>query len=317
VIVFGHIAVVVHVARATAAGAWSSQEERMRFTRSRSRLLVAAVGLGLAATATATPAVAAPPEEAGAKTLAAVYAAVDSAVNRSALSGIAWYTDEATDKVVVTADSTVPASALSRLTRSVGVDADAVTVKRAAGEFKPLLGAGDAIHGSGYRCSVGFNVRSGGTHYFLTAGHCAEEVATWYTNSGQTTRIGPTVKSSFPGNDYALVRYDNTSLSHQGGFSVGDARVGQRVTRDGSSTGVHSGRVEALDVSVRYRGSGTVRGMIQTDICAESGDSGGPLYAGETALGITSGGSGDCSSGGTTFYQPVREAVRAYDVNVY
>ncbi|WP_256206503.1 S1 family peptidase [Nocardioides luteus] len=264
------------------------------------------------------PAVAAPPEQKrNARALAAVYSAVDAAVNRSALSGIAWYTDEATGKVVVTADSTVPEGALSKLTDAVGVDADAITLKRAEGEFKPFLGPGDAIHGGGYRCSLGFNVRSNGTHYFLTAGHCADEVETWYTNSGQTTRIGPTVKSSFPGNDYALVRYANSSLSHQGGYSVGDARVGQRVTRDGSSTGVHSGEVEALDVSVRYRGSGTVRGMIQTDICAESGDSGGPLYAGSTALGITSGGSGDCSSGGTTFYQPVREALNAYDVNIY
>lgn len=289
----------------------------MRFTRSRSRLLAAAVGLGLAATAAATPATAAPPEPGvGAKTLAAVHAAVDTAINRSALSGIAWYTDETTGSVVVTADSTVPASALRRLTRTVGADADSITVKRATGEFKPFLGAGDAIYGSGSRCSLGFNVRSGGTDYFLTAGHCAEEVGTWYTNAGRTTRIGRTVKSSFPGNDYALVRYDNTSLTQQGGYSVGDARVGQKVTRDGSTTGVHSGRVEALDVSVRYR-SGTVRGMIQTDICAESGDSGGPLYAGSTALGITSGGSGDCDSGGTTFYQPVREAVDAYDVNIY
>ncbi len=290
----------------------------MRFTRSRNRLLAAAVGLGLAATAAAMPAVAAPPEEKrSARALAAVHSAVDAAVNRSALSGIAWYTDEATGKVVVTADSTVPEGALSRLTDAVGVEADALTVKRAEGEFKPFLGPGDAIHGGGYRCSLGFNVRSNGTHYFLTAGHCAEDVEAWYTNSGQTTRIGPTVKSSFPGNDDALVRYANSSLSHAGGYSVGDARVGQRVTRDGSSTGVHSGKVEALDVSVRYRGSGTVRGMIQTDICAESGDSGGPLYAGSTALGITSGGSGDCSSGGTTFYQPVREALNAYDVNIY
>lgn len=291
----------------------------MGFIRSRNRLLAAAVGLGLAATAAATPAAAAPPpeEKLSAKSLAAVHSAVDSAVSRSALAGIAWYTDEATGKVVVTADSAVPDIALDRLTRTIGVDADSITVKRAKGEFRPLLGAGDAIYGGGIRCSLGFNVRSGGTHYLLTAGHCAEEVGTWYTNSRETTRIGPTTKSSFPGNDYALVRYGNSSLTHSGGYTVGDARVGQRVTREGSSTGVRSGRVEALNVSVRYRGAGTVRGMIQVDVCAESGDSGGPLYAGSTALGITSGGTGDCSSGGTTFFQPVREAVNAYDVNIY
>lgn len=33
--------------------------------------------------------------------------------------------------------------------------------------------------------------------------------------------------------------------------------------------------------------------------------------------GITSGGSGDCRSGGTTFYQPVTEAASAYGVTVY
>src|SRR5688572_6335133 len=107
----------------------------MGFIRSRNRLLAAAVGLGLAATAAATPAAAAPPEEKlSAKALAAVHSAVDSAVSRSALAGIAWYTDEATGKVVVTADSAVPDTALDRLTRTIGVDADAITVKRAKGE---------------------------------------------------------------------------------------------------------------------------------------------------------------------------------------
>jgi hypothetical protein len=52
-----------------------------------------------------------------------------------------------------------------------------------------------------------------------------------------------------------------------------------------------------------------VSGLIQTTVCAEPGDSGGPLYAGSTALGLTSGGSGDCTSGGTTFFQPVTKAL--------
>lgn len=306
----------------------------MRFTRIRATMAAATFGLGLAVSAVGTPAVAAPPQPASdspdssdsqasngsgisPKALAAVRSAVDTAVDRSSLSGIAWYTDQATGKVVVTVDSTVSKSALGAVTKAVGVDTAALSVRQVKGEFKPLLGAGDAIYGAGYRCSLGFNVRSGGTYYFLTAGHCGDRAENWFTNSGQSIRIGPTAKSSFPGNDYALVRYDNTSLTHPGGYSAGDAHVGQRVTRDGSSSGVHSGSVEALNVSVKYKGSGTVRGMIQTDVCAESGDSGGPLYAGSTALGITSGGSGDCSSGGTTFFQPVREALDAYGVNIY
>jgi len=57
--------------------------------------------------------------------------------------------------------------------------------------------------------------------------------------------------------------------------------------------------------------------MIQTTVCAEPGDSGGPLYAGTVALGLTSGGSGNCQTGGTTFFQPVTEALSKYKVSVF
>ncbi|WP_328528303.1 S1 family peptidase [Nocardioides sp. NBC_00368] len=286
----------------------------MSFTTSRTRLAAVVAGLGLAATAAVMPAAAAPADKKlGPKALASL----NSAVDKSGVSGIAWYTDEATGKVVVTADSTVSKAELAKVTKAAGADADALTVKRTNGTFTTLLGAGDAIYGSGYRCSLGFNVQSGSSYYFVTAGHCGDEVPTWYANSSQSTLIGPTVASSFPGNDYALVRYDNSSLSHPGGFTVADAYVGERVTRDGSTTGVHSGIVQALNVTVRYQGSGRVGGLIQTNVCAEPGDSGGALYDGTKALGITSGGSGNCTTGGTTFFQPVREAVNAYGVTVY
>jgi streptogrisin B len=47
------------------------------------------------------------------------------------------------------------------------------------------------------------------------------------------------------------------------------------------------------------------------------GDSGGPLYDGTAAVGLTSGGSGNCTSGGTTFFQPVTAALSACGVLVY
>ncbi|HEX7744615.1 MAG TPA: S1 family peptidase [Micromonosporaceae bacterium] len=244
---------------------------------------------------------------------------VSDAVKRSGVEGIAWHVDATSGRVVVTADSTVSRAEIAKINQSAGKNAGAIRVERASGVFTPLLSAGDAIYGGQYRCSLGFNVVSGSTYYFLTAGHCGNLANTWYTNSSHTTLIGPTIGSSYPGNDYALVRYDNTSLSHPGGFAVADAFVGESVTRKGSTTGTHSGTVTALNVSVRYvgRGGGTVSGMIQTTVCAEPGDSGGPLYDGTKALGITSGGSGDCTSGGTTFFQPVREAANAYGVTIY
>ncbi|WP_369373648.1 S1 family peptidase [Promicromonospora sp. Populi] len=278
----------------------------------RGRLIALAAGLGVAVSTLAGPAATAAPDEVIAAELATVHAAVGAAD----VVGVAWYTDRASGKVVVTADSTVSAAELDTVRKAAGEDADALTIRRAPGEFRPLLGSGDPIYGSGYRCSVGFNVRSGSTYYLITAGHCGNSVPNWYTDSAQTTLVGPTVASSFPGNDYALVRYDNPAVSHPGGYTAGNAYVGQRVTRDGSTTGVHTGTVTALNVTINYA-QGAVGGMIQTNVCAEPGDSGGALYSGSIALGITSGGSGNCSSGGTTFYQPVTEALSAYGVSIY
>jgi streptogrisin B len=282
---------------------------RIERTSIRSRLrrtaqLLAAVGV-IATCLYAVPAAGAAPSP------AARLSAANAAVERSGVKGIAWYTDTATGKVVVTADSSVSAADVAALKH------DAVQVNRTSGVFTPLLAAGDAIYGGQYRCSLGFNVVKGSTYYFLTAGHCGKVANTWYTNSNHSTLIGPTINYSFPGNDYALVRYDNASLSHPGGFTAANAFVGERVTRKGSTTGTHTGTVTALNVTVRYSGSGRVSGLIQTTVCAEPGDSGGPLYDGTKGIGITSGGSGNCSSGGTTFFQPVTEAASVYGVTVY
>ena len=155
-------------------------------------------------------------------------AAVSAAVDRSGVAGIAWYVDAASDRVVVTADRSVSAAELATIKRSAGAGTGAIQIKHATGVFAPLVSPGDAIYGGGYRCSLGFNVVQGSTYYFLTAGHCGKVAKTWYTNASHTTLIGPTSDWSFPGNDYALVRYGNLSLSHPGGFTVRQ-RVRRRI----------------------------------------------------------------------------------------
>jgi streptogrisin B len=278
------------------------------------RLGAAVVGLVAAfALVLPTAAPAATSRQAGNGQLSAASAAVD----RSGVRGVAWYVDATSNRVVVTADSSVSTGEVAAIKREAGTAAGVIQVERTTGMFRPLLSAGDAIYGNRYRCSLGFNVVSGSTYYFLTAGHCGKSEKTWWTSSNHSTLVGPTIGYSFPGDDYALVRYDNAAVTHPGGFTLGDAFVGESVTRKGSTTGTHTGRVTALNVSVRYQGAGTVRGMIQTTVCAEPGDSGGPMYDGTKAIGLTSGGSGDCRTGGTTFFQPVREAANAYGVSIY
>lgn len=249
--------------------------------------------------------------------------AASNAVQSANVAGTAWYVDKATGHLVVTADSSVSSAEISRIQQRTGANAGAIRVERTAGTFNKLLKGGDAIYTSQWRCSVGFNVRSGSTYYFLTAGHCTEGSPAWYTNSSDTTSIGPTAGTSFPGNDYGIVKYTNTAVPHDGTVgsqditSAANPTVGQTVTRTGSTSGTHSGKVTALNATVNYGGGDVVSGLVQTTVCAEPGDSGGPLYSGSTALGLTSGGSGDCTSGGTTFFQPVTEALSAYGVSVY
>ncbi|MEU8714355.1 S1 family peptidase [Streptomyces sp. NPDC048409] len=248
--------------------------------------------------------------------------AVNSSVLKADVPGTAWAVDSKTNRVVVTADSTVSAAEIAKIKDQAGADAGAITIKRTPGTFKKLITGGDAIYGGSYRCSLGFNVHSGSTYYFLTAGHCGEVASTWYSNSGHTTVLGTNVSYSFPNNDFALVRYTNSSIAHPSAVgsqtitSAATPSVGTTVYRRGSTTGTHSGRVTALNATVNYGSGDVVYGMIQTTVCAEGGDSGGPLYGGSVAYGLTSGGSGNCTSGGTTFFQPVTEALSYYGVSV-
>jgi streptogrisin B len=284
----------------------------------RTRLIAVTTGLVAAAAiavpsanaSTATPFSTAQLKSAGASVL------------KADVPGTAWAVDSKTNRVVVTVDSTVSKAEIARIKSAAGSNADALTIKHTPGRFKKLISGGDAIYGGSYRCSLGFNVHSGSTYYFLTAGHCGEVASTWYSNSNHSTVLGTNVGYSFPNNDFALVRYTNSSVSHPstvGSQTISSAAtpsVGTTVYRRGSTTGTHSGRVTALNATVNYGGGDIVYGMIQTTVCAEGGDSGGPLYGGSVAYGLTSGGSGNCTSGGTTFFQPVTEALSYYGVSV-
>ncbi|MGW7282019.1 S1 family peptidase [Streptomyces sp. NPDC054844] len=287
----------------------------------RTRLIAVSSGL-VAAAAIAIPSANAAPTPATFS--AAELNSASGAVLQADVPGTAWAVDSKTGRVLLTVDSTVSQAELAKIKEQAGDKAGALAIKRTPGTFNKLIQGGDAIYSNSGRCSLGFNVRSGsGVDYFLTAGHCTAGAGTWYANSGRTTVLGSTAGSSFPGNDYGIVRYTNSSISKPGtanGVDITRAAtpsVGTTVIRDGSTTGTHSGRVTALNATVNYGGGDIVRGLIQTTVCAEPGDSGGPLYSNNgTAYGLTSGGSGNCRTGGTTFFQPVTEALSAYGVNV-
>ncbi|WFE39657.1 S1 family peptidase [Micromonospora sp. WMMD998] len=248
-------------------------------------------------------------------------------LERSAkIPGTAWWTDAATNQVVVSVDSTVTGAKLARVKAAAARTGGAVRIEAEAGTLTTRISGGQAIYTGGYRCSLGFNVRSGSTYYFLTAGHCTNLGSTWYSNSSQTSVLGTRAGTSFPGNDYGIVRHSNSANaagnvylyngSYQDITSAGNAYVGQSVRRSGSTTGLRSGTVSATNATVNYA-EGSVSGLIRTNVCAEGGDSGGSLFSGSTALGLTSGGSGNCRTGGTTYFQPVTEPLSVYGVSVF
>ncbi|GHK03331.1 S1 family peptidase [Streptomyces sp. NPDC003753] len=287
----------------------------------RTRLIAVATGL-LAAAAFTVPSA----NASNAPTFSAnqLTRASDS-VLKADVPGTAWAVDPKTNRVVVTVDSTVSNAEIAKIKQEAGGNAGALTIKHTPGRFNKLISGGDAIYASSWRCSLGFNVQdNSGNYYFLTAGHCTDGAGTWWSNSSHSTTLGTTAGSSFPGNDYGIVRYTNSSVTKSGTVgsvditSAATPSVGTTVYRRGSTTGIHSGRVTALNATVNYGNGDVVYGLIQTTVCAEPGDSGGPLYSNSgIAYGLTSGGSGDCTSGGTTFFQPVTEALSAYGVHVY
>lgn len=228
-----------------------------------------------------------------------------------------WFVDVTTNQLVVNVHHGGHAAA-EQAAASAGVPADAVTYQTTTESPRPLIdvvGGNAYTMGSGGRCSVGFAVNGG----FITAGHCG-------TTGTRTSGPGGTFRgSSFPGNDYAWVQVDagNTPVGAVNNYSGGRvavagstaAPVGASVCRSGSTTGWRCGTVQAYNSSVTYP-QGTVSGLIRTNVCAEPGDSGGSLIAGNQAQGVTSGGSGNCSSGGTTYFQPVNEALSAYGLTL-
>ncbi len=249
----------------------------------------------------------------------------------ASVPGTAWSVDPRSNRVAVVADSTVTGARWDRLVRVTERLGDTVSVRRSTGAFGPFAGpvdGGDAVFGGGARCSLGFNVDAGGARAFLTAGHCGTAAATWSADPAGAEPLGTVTASVFPGDgDFALVAYDGPEAEAPSTVDLQDGRVreitravpaavGMRVQRSGSTTGLRSGTVTGLDATVNYGNGDIVTGLVQSDVCAEPGDSGGPVFSGDAAVGLTSGGSGDCTRGGVTFFQPVTTALEAVGAEI-
>ncbi|WP_373308775.1 S1 family peptidase [Streptomyces minutiscleroticus] len=260
--------------------------------------------------------------EHSAKELDAVKARIDKL---SAPAGVgSWHVDPRANTVVVNvvegqrSDNDVQAF-VSRA-RAAGP----VTVEEtpeAPRTFAAGTVGGDPYYTGNVRCSIGFSVHGG----FVTAGHCGgagQGVSGW-----DRSYIGNFQGSSFPENDYAWVNVGSGwwtvpvvlgwgTVSDQLVRGSNEAPIGASICRSGSTTHWHCGTVLAKNETVNYS-QGAVRQMTKTSVCAEPGDSGGSFISGDQAQGVTSGGWGNCSTGGETWHQPINEILNRYGLTLH
>ncbi|MGW4461945.1 S1 family peptidase [Micromonospora sp. NPDC004704] len=253
--------------------------------------------------------------------LTAIKDTLDAKGNAAPKAVTGWYVDVTSNTVVVeaTADGLAAASSFAATS---GAPAGSVRIAVAAEAPKTLydIRGGDAYYIGGGRCSIGFSVNGG----FVSAGHCGTTGQA--VQGSNRVAAGSFAGSSFPGNDYSFIRTNSNWVPrgvvnrYSGSTTVAvrgstESAVGASICRSGSTTGWRCGTVQAKNQTVRYS-QGSVGGLTRTNACAEPGDSGGSWLSGNQAQGVTSGGSGNCSSGGTTYFQPVREILSAYGLSL-
>ncbi|MFD8959310.1 S1 family peptidase [Streptomyces anulatus] len=260
--------------------------------------------------------------EHSAKQLDAAKARIDALPAPSGVSS--WHVDPAISSVVVNVVASERRDNDVRSFVAKAREAGPVTVETTAEApqtFAAGTVGGDPYYTGNVRCSIGFSVHGG----FVTAGHCG--------GAGQSVRgwdgsaIGNFQGSSFPGDDYAWVNVANGwwtvpvvigwgAVSDQLVRGSNEAPIGASICRSGSTTHWHCGNVLAKNETVNYS-QGAVHQMTKTSVCAEGGDSGGSFISGDQAQGVTSGGWGNCSGGGETWYQPVNEILNRYGLTLH
>ncbi|MFJ4708767.1 S1 family peptidase [Streptomyces anulatus] len=260
--------------------------------------------------------------EHSAKQLDAAKARIDALPAPSGVSS--WHVDPAASSVVVNVVASEQRDNDVRSFVAKAREAGPVTVETTAEApqtFAAGTVGGDPYYTGNVRCSIGFSVHGG----FVTAGHCG--------GAGQSVRgwdgsaIGNFQGSSFPGDDYAWVNVANGwwtvpvvlgwgTVSDQLVRGSNEAPIGASICRSGSTTHWHCGNVLAKNETVNYS-QGAVHQMTKTSVCAEGGDSGGSFISGDQAQGVTSGGWGNCSGGGETWYQPVNEILNRYGLTLH
>ena len=184
--------------------------------------------------------------------------------------------------------------------------------------------------------------RTDGKYYLFTAGHCVRDVqldggtGSWsaFFPDGTTHVIGSAHNFIYDTRgDMAILNINNpvgwsplpevlvtaspTNTIDDISYSIsGDSLsvIGQRICMSGAKTGTSCGTVTKLGVTRTYNDGVTVTYLGEANYCAQKGDSGGPVFASNTAYGLES--AGNPFNACDNFYQGIRASENAMNVNV-
>lgn len=187
-------------------------------------------------------------------------------------------------------------------------------------------------------CTGGLLTKSAdGGLFMVTAGHCIlAGQSPWFGPGGGL--VGPATSGYFPGDDFGLIRISNVTPYRPSYFSMwgtgtvrvgatADVAVGTSVCKTGRTTGLTCGTVTAKNATYHYH-QGIVTGLIETDLCVGSGDSGSALISTRGGYGSRSknGAFGILSGSNLVFcdtpgfrsaWQPLPEVMSFYGLSVY
>lgn len=234
--------------------------------------------------------------------------------------------------------------------REAGVDRFESEASECSNELRacrpPLRGGVQILpkNNEGYfYCTAGFKAidRATGARYLLTAGHCVAPHAAepWFARYGDTEKwvqIGNPGPYTYPVRDWGEINAtgsfwdtaewptevvlwgaeEERSINYEGASYIGEA-----VCHSGVKSGYSCGTVSKMNLTVTYKSGATIENMTEVEgpnYCSLGGDSGGPVIAGNTAVGIQSGGPAEATTcpDGYGLYQEITEATDAMNVTV-
>jgi streptogrisin C len=174
------------------------------------------------------------------------------------------------------------------------------------------------IGSSGTQCTVAFAATGGGREYLIAGAGCGTTTST-QLYSGGNVLVGPVVGGLDGG--YVVVAVTNTaawdvvgSINAPGGrYPIAgsvETPVGGRVCLLSHTAGITCGTVTAKNVTISYP-EGTISGLTRTNVCPQPRSI--AFVTGNQAQGVPfGGGSGICTTGGTSFFFPVNRILSAY-----